>query len=148
MILVNWNHIPDWLRRLLCKVLHLRCEDDFKARLGFQTVLWKQAPTYWRTKMSASLTVLVDDTGTHAAVLTVTNLDNTPATGVSIKYSGDNDAVATVDPSSGVLTLVAVGTANISGTGVRGAFTHSDTGLLTVVADVNTGDFTATLALN
>ncbi len=143
MILINWNHIPDWLRRLLCKVLHLRCEDDFRAVFHFST-----HRKHWRHDMSASLTVLVDDTATHTAVLTVTNLDNTPATGVSIKYSGDNDAVATVDPASGVLTLVAVGTANISGTGVRGAFTHSDTGLLTVVADVNTGDFTATLALN
>ena len=97
--------------------------------------------------MSTSLTVLVDDAGNHTALLAVSNLDNTPASGVSITYSSDNPAVATVDPSTGALTLVAVGTANISGTGTRGAFTHSDTGLLTVVADANTGDFTATLTL-
>jgi len=96
----------------------------------------------------SDLTVLVDDTGTHTAVLSCTNLDGTPATGVSISYSSDNPAVATIDASSGVLTLVGVGTANVSGTGVRNAFTHADTGLLTVVSDANTGDFTATLSLS
>ena len=95
----------------------------------------------------SNLTVVVDDTNKHSATLACLNLDGTPATGVAISYSSDSPAVATVDPASGALTLVGVGAANITGTGTRGVFSHSDTGVLTVVADVNAGDFTAALGL-
>jgi hypothetical protein len=99
--------------------------------------------------MSASLTLSLDDTGTHSAVLTCVNTqDGSPATGVTITYAGDNDAVATIAPDSGALRLVGVGTVNLTGSGVRGAFSHSDTGVLTVTAgDPNKGDFSATLGL-
>ena len=100
--------------------------------------------------MSASLTLSLDDTGTHSAVLTCTNVqDGSIATGVAITYAGDNDAVATVAPDTGALRLVSAGVCNITGTGVRGAFTHSDTGVLTVTpGDPNNGDFAATLGLS
>lgn len=137
------HHHPDpdalicRLIALIKRLLHLHDhKDDF---VGFLT--------FDRSIDVSNLTVVVDDTGVHTATYTVLNLDGSPATGVTIGYSSDTTAVATVDPSSGVLKLVGIGAANITGNGTRGAFLHSDTGVLTVVADANTGDFTGTLGL-
>ena len=95
----------------------------------------------------SDLTVLVDDTGTHTATLVCLNLDGSPAAGVDIHYATDNPNVATIDPTSGVLTLVGIGTTTVTGSGSRGAFSHSDSGALNVTADAATGDFTAALTL-
>lgn len=95
-----------------------------------------------------NLTVVIGSApGTYSAHLACANLDGSAATGVAVVYSSDNTAVATVDPSSGALTLVAAGTVNLTGTGTRGAFAHSDSSALTVTQDANTGDFTVALAL-
>ena len=58
-------------------------------------------------------------------------------------------SVATVDASTGALTLLAAGVSTIvTGTGVRGSFSHDASGLLTITAiDPNAGDFTASLTL-
>jgi hypothetical protein len=150
------NRLSDFLRHLrewLCAVLGLGCTNanrgDFRARLWFVSDA-NHNPIFLETYMSASLTLSLDDTGAHSAVLTCTNTqDGSPAQNVTISYAGDNDAVATVAPDTGALRLVSVGTCNITGTGVRGAFTHSDTGVLTVTpGDPNAQDFTATLGLS
>jgi hypothetical protein len=107
-------------------------KDDFTVQLEFD-------------KMSASLSIVVGD-NTHAASLVVVNLDGTPAQGVAITFASDTPSVCGVDPASGALTPLAVGTANISGTGTRSTFVHSDTGVVTVTAN-DQGDFAATLAL-
>jgi len=154
------SHLSDFLRHLrewLCAVLGLGCTNanrgDFRVWLNFRSLhTWrvKLSNFHGVTYMSASLTLSLDDTGAHSAVLTCVNTqDESPAQNVTITYAGDNDAVATVAPDTGLLRLVAVGTCNITGTGVRGAFTHSDTGVLTVTpGDPNAQDFTATLGLS
>ncbi len=100
--------------------------------------------------MPASLTLSLDDTGTHSAVLACVNTqDGSTATGVTITYAGDNDVVATVAPDTGALRLVGVGTVNITGSGTRGAFSHSDSGVLTVTpGDANKGEFSVSLGLS
>ena len=153
------THLPDWLRRLLCRFFGVACVDcgDFRVRLEFVSKnVWDCFSSGHLhivngvLSMSASLTLSLDDTGAHSAVLTCVNTqDGSTATGVTITYAGDNDAVATIAPDSGALRLVGVGTVNLTGSGVRGAFSHSDTGVLTVTAgDPNKGDFSATLGLN
>lgn len=96
-----------------------------------------------------TLTLNPGDNG-HSAVLAVTNLDGSPAAGVSIVYSSDNSA-CTVDASSGALTPVAGASpgdvvVNITGTGTRDGFTHSDTGQVTVTTVAVGGDFAASLS--
>jgi uncharacterized protein YjdB len=91
-----------------------------------------------------ALDVTLGDTGTHTAVLTCTNLDNTSAAGVTITYESSDPRIVSVDDTTGVLLLVAAGTCTITGTGTRGAFTHSDSGAVTVA---QSDDFTAALSL-
>lgn len=91
-----------------------------------------------------NLDVIIGDTGQHQAVYAVQNLDGTPAAGVAISYASDNPSVCAVDSSTGALTLVAVGSCTITGQGTRGAFTHSDTGTVTIA---QSDDFTGTLTL-
>jgi hypothetical protein len=95
--------------------------------------------------MSGSITFTLGDTNTHTATLTCTNTDGTPATGVTVTYSSDAPLCCSVDPNSGVLTLVSAGTANITGTGTRGNYTHADSTAVTIVANDQTGDFTVVL---
>lgn len=52
----------------------------------------------------------------------------------AVSFTSSDPAVATVDPTSGVLAYVAVGTASITGTDAGNGLTASDT--LTVVAAV------------
>ena len=93
-----------------------------------------------------SLDLTTSDTAPHQAKLTCTNLDGTLATDVTVTYISDAIGVVAVDVNTGVLTLVGVGNATITGTGNRGAFSHSDVGTVTVAAAAP-GDFTATLSL-
>ena len=51
-----------------------------------------------------------------------------------IAFSSDTPGVATVDPASGLVTPVSVGTANITATDSTNVPTLSDTVLVTVVA--------------
>ena len=96
----------------------------------------------------STLTITIGDTTSHSAVLAVTNLDGSPATGATIVYSSDNPTIISVDPNTGLLgSPASAGVANITGTATRGAFAHSDTGAVTVTANANTGDFTVALAL-
>jgi hypothetical protein len=99
--------------------------------------------------MSASLTIdLNTDTGGHVASLVALNLDGSPATGVTVSFSSDNPSVCDVDATSGALTVgTTIGTANISGTGTRSRFVHSDSGAVTVTQDAQTGDFGVSLGL-
>lgn len=62
-----------------------------------------------------------------------------------ITYASDNPAVATIDPASGAITVVAAGVANISGTDAGNGVTASDS--LTVLAAVvpQTGTLTITV---
>lgn len=98
--------------------------------------------------MSGSISVVFGDGLAHKAVLTCLNLDGSAAQNVAITYSSDNPSTCTVDAASGNLTLVGAGNANITGTGVRGTFSHSDSVSVTVTVDVNTGDFTVSLAVS
>ena len=97
-----------------------------------------------------SLDITLGDTNTHTAVLVCTNtLDGSPATGVSITYASNNTDVATVDASTGVITVVGVGSCSITGTGTRGAFTHMDSGeVFVALPDPNAGDFAVSLSLS
>jgi uncharacterized protein YjdB len=100
------------------------------------------------TVSGSNLSITLGDGLGHAATLACLNLDGTTATGVTVTYSSDTPAVCTVDPNTGVLgPLTAGGPVTITGTGVRGGFTHSDTGIVTVIANDSTGDFTAALGL-
>lgn len=112
---------------------HHHHKDDFFVKLEFD-------------HMSASLTIATGDNG-HVASLAVTNVDGSPAQNVAISFASDAPNFCTVDPTSGALTPVAAGVANITGTGTRLAFTHEDTGAVTVTQDPNTGDFTVALGL-
>jgi uncharacterized protein YjdB len=137
----------------LLRLLGIRRKKDFRGHLLFETFYPKREQPlgdyyviisqFWSHNM-ATLDVKLGDTGTHTAVYAVTNLDGTPAEGVTIGYASDNPTVCAVDPTSGALTLVAVGTANITGTGTRGAFTHSDSGTVTIA---QSDDFTGVLTL-
>jgi hypothetical protein len=100
--------------------------------------------------MSASLTIdLNTDTGGHVASLVALNLDGSPATGVTVSFSSDNPQSCDVDSATGALTVgTVVGVANITGTGSRGKFSHSDSGAVTVTQDVNSGEFGVTLGLS
>ena len=99
--------------------------------------------------MSETLNVHQDDPGHYAYVLDAFEItdppNTTPATGVAVGYTSDNTGVCTVDPTSGALVFIAQTTypasATITGTGVRGSFTHSDTLAVTVLAPVG-ADFT------
>ena len=88
----------------------------------------------------ATITFAVGEQG-HTAVATNTNLDGTPATDAVASFSSDNPSVCTVDASSGALEGLTAGTANITETSVRGAFTHTDSG----VAAITGGDFNTAL---
>jgi len=59
--------------------------------------------------------------------------DKLPPAG-AIAFTSSNPAVATVDPSSGLVTAVAVGTATISGTDQANSLTASDTASVTETA--------------
>ena len=103
--------------------------------------------------MSATLSIDTDDTGVHTATMTYINdRDGSIATGVTTTFTGDNDAVASIDASSGVLTFPTpkiAGVVNLTGTGTRDANTARDSGVLTVTpGDPNKGTFTATLGLS
>jgi hypothetical protein len=144
-----------WLREFLCAALHLGCsKKDFAVRLGFLSPDKDKPPlplNFQRyKKMSASLTIdLNTDTGGHVASLVALNLDDSPATGVTVSFSSDNPQSCDVDSATGALTVgTAVGVANITGTGSRGKFSHSDSGAVTVTQDVNSGDFGVTLGLS
>ena len=65
-----------------------------------------------------------------SAVAVLTEQPNPPVG--PITYASDNPAVATIDPNSGVITVVAAGVANISGTDNGNGVTASDS--LTVLA--------------
>jgi hypothetical protein len=130
-----FQQLLDWLLRLL----GFRRKTDFRGYFYFNPNNGRS----WRYFMSL-LNVKLGDTGTHTAVYAVSNLDGTPAEGVAIAYASDNDAACTVDAASGALTLVAAGVATITGTGTRGAFTHSDSGTVTIA---QSDDFTGTLTL-
>jgi Bacterial Ig-like domain (group 2) len=52
--------------------------------------------------------------------------DKLPAAG-AVTFSSSDPAIATVDPSSGLITQVAMGTATISGTDAANSLTASDT---------------------
>jgi hypothetical protein len=116
---------------------------DFIIRLVFESC------HKGRTTMNPTLTLLVDDTGAHRATVALNNAaDGSVAQGVTVAFASDSAAVATIDPASGALSVAGIGVANISAVCSRGAFTHTVTGVLTVIADANTGDFVPTLALS
>jgi len=79
------------------------------------------------THMPASIAV-----GGKGATAVFTEFSGPAGTGVvvapvgAVTFASDNTAVATVDPSSGAVTAVAVGTANISGTDAGNSLTASD----------------------
>jgi uncharacterized protein YjdB len=109
---------------------------------------WRQEqhnfyPSLEIANMSGSATITMGDGIVHSAVLTCTNLDSTPASGVNFAYYSDNPAVCTVEVNFGRLTPVAAGTCNITGTGIRNGITHSDSIALTVANE----DFTAVLSI-
>jgi hypothetical protein len=148
-----------WLREFLCAALHLGCQKkDFTVRLGFKqnkTLSRFEAGeftyhVYGVIHMSATLTIdLNTDTGGHVASLVALNLDGSPATGVTVSFSSDNPSVCDVNATSGALTVgTTIGTANISGTGTRSKFVHSDSGAVTVTQDAQTGDFGVSLGLS
>ncbi len=95
----------------------------------------------------STLTIVLGD-NSHTAVLNCLNLDSSPATGVSITYASGNDGICTVNSTTGALSPVAEGAVNITGTGQRGSFIHSASGTVFVVANADSGDFTATLDLS
>jgi hypothetical protein len=75
--------------------------------------------------MPASVTITVDDQGATASLSFVDRLGEATSAPVSVSdgstpvvvaFTGDNDAVATVDATSGVLTPVAAGTVNVGAT--------------------------------
>ena len=59
--------------------------------------------------------------------------DKLPPAG-AVTFTSDNAAVATVDPSSGLVTAVAMGSANVSGTDAANSLTASDSVTVTEVA--------------
>src|SRR5277367_467037 len=61
----------------------------------------------------------------------------------AVTYSSSNAAVATVDPNSGAITGVALGTASISGVDAANSLTASDTVTVTEVAQSATLTITA-----
>jgi len=73
-----------------------------------------------------------------SAVAVLTESPNPPVGPVS--YASDNPAAATIDPASGVITIVAAGVANISGTDAGNGVTASDP--LTVLAAPQVGKLT------
>jgi hypothetical protein len=135
------------LLQYLLRLLGIRRKNDFRGTLYFWSAEllggWPSRIYYWRQFMS-TLDVKLGDTSEHKAVYAVSNLDGTPAEGVTIGYASDNPTVCAVDPTSGALTLVAVGSCTITGTGTRGAFTHSDSGTVTIA---QSDDFTGVLTL-
>jgi hypothetical protein len=93
-------------------------------------------------KMANAITIVLNDGLPHAAVAAVLNLDGSTATDVTVNWSSDNEAFVTIDPATGALTAVAAGVATITGTGVRGQFTHSDSATITVTSTAAGADFT------
>jgi uncharacterized protein YjdB len=53
---------------------------------------------------------------TQQMTATTTDINGQPLSGRSVTWASDNSAVASVDPSTGVVTAVAAGTANITAT--------------------------------
>ena len=78
------------------------------------------------TKTLPEPTVIIDATGitntdvnvsTDAGSLVATvNYNSAAISGATVTWSGDNDAVATIDPNTGAVTLVAAGTVNFTAT--------------------------------
>ncbi len=95
--------------------------------------------------MANAITIVLGDGLPHAAVATVLNLDGSAATDVKVAWSGDNDAFGTIDPGTGAITAVADGVFTVTGTGVRGMFTHSDSATITVTSSATGADFTLTV---
>lgn len=116
----------------LWSLLRKYCRHDFITRLEFDM-------------SGATITLVIGDTS-HFAVATNLNLDGSTAK-ISSVFSSDTPSVCEVDPATGALNPVAVGTAIITETATRGAFTHSDNGVVTVVAPPS-DDFTTTLTFN
>lgn len=94
--------------------------------------------------MAGQSSTNVGATGTS----TVVNTDI--ATGLpvtaSVDFSVDNPAVVSVDPVTGALQALSVGTAVITETSISNGFTHTDSVTVTVSA-VDSGDFTSTLTV-
>ena len=136
------------LLKFLLRLFGIGRTNDFRACFTFDSVSAEITRFMgfdfhpWRTDMS-TLDITIGDTGTHTATLVCSNIDGTHAPDVTITYSSDNPAVCAVDAATGALTIASVGTCTITGTGVRGAFSHSDSGAVTVAQ----GDFTAALTL-
>jgi hypothetical protein len=59
--------------------------------------------------------------------------DKLPPAG-AVTFTSDNNAVATVDPSSGLVTAMAIGTCNISGSDAANSLTASDSVTVTETA--------------
>jgi hypothetical protein len=151
----------NWLRRLLRFLIHwLASRGDFTAGFDFVSFALSVDTNgrykdhiyfYGDTSMSTSLSIKLGGGDMHTAVLTCLNLDGTPADNVTITYASSDTSVALVDPNTGAITAVTVGTCNVTGSGTRNGFTHEDSGTLTVEAagggTGNSGDFTASLAL-
>lgn len=142
------------LIRILLRWLGFRRNNDFRVKLEFENwTAWSHTSLYRQLRMcfmSSSLNITLGDTGTHTAVLVCGNtLDGTLALGVAITYASNNADVATVDATTGAITVVGVGSCTITGTGTRGAFTHMDSGeVFVALPDPNTGDFAVSLSLS
>lgn len=95
--------------------------------------------------MANAITIVLGDGKSHVATATTLNLDGSVATDVKVNWTGDNDSVCTIDPASGALTPVADGIMTLTGTGVRGQFTHSDSATITVTSSATGEDFTITV---
>src|SRR5579863_3978110 len=95
-------------------------------------------------RLSATLTIRGDNMATILVGKTANSVwqefsgpngtgDKLPPAG-AIAFTSSKPAVATVDPSSGLVTAVAVGTATISGTDQANSLTASDTASVTETA--------------
>ena len=77
--------------------------------------------------------------GVNTAAVCIFTESPVPAVG-PVTFSGDNPAVATVDPSSGAVTIVGPGSVNFTGTDTANGVSASDT--LTVLAAPQTATLT------
>lgn len=128
------RHESRWFRWVR-NWLH-RHRDDFFSYLEFDGAY---------DMSGATLNLTVGETG-HKVVVTNLNLDGSTAVGVSVSYSSDNPSACDV-AGDGTLVANGAGVANITETSTRGAFTHSDVGVVTVT-DENAGDFTTALTFS
>ena len=90
-------------------------------QIGVKNLTLTYATSGGTVDPSVATTVTIDDSGinntdvyagTDAGSLaaTVNTVDGAPVTGAIVTWSGNNDAVATIDASTGAVTLVAAGT--------------------------------------